>query len=87
MESGERLRVDATVTETHILAPSDSGLLYDAVRVMVRLLKRSRDYDPAVTFNNHQRLAKRRRHAIMNARTNARRRPLYEELLKRNNFV
>jgi IS5 family transposase len=82
VESGERLRVDATVTETHILAPTDSGLLYDAVRVMVRLLKRARDYDPAVTFNNHQRLAKRRRHAIMNARTNDRRRPLYEELLK-----
>jgi IS5 family transposase len=81
VESGERLRVDATVTETHILEPTDSGLLYDAVRVMVRLLKQARAYDPAVTFNNHQRLAKRRRHAIMNAPTNARRRPLYVELL------
>ena len=82
VELGERLRVDATVTETHILQPTDSGLLYDAVRVMVRLLRQARTYDPAVRFSNHQRLSKRRRHAIMNARTNARRRPLYLELLK-----
>jgi IS5 family transposase len=49
---------------------------------MVRLLKRARDVDDRVRFHNHQRQAKRRRHAIMNARTNERRRPLYEALLK-----
>jgi IS5 family transposase len=81
IDSGEVIRVDATVTDSAILAPSDSGLLYDAVRVMVRLLRAGRAFGP-VTFHNHQRKAKRRRYAIMTAHTNERRRPLYEELLK-----
>jgi len=81
IESGEVIRVDATVTDTAILAPSDSGLLYDAVRVMVRLLKAGRQLGK-VSYHNHQRKAKRRRYAILTARTNERRRPLYEELLK-----
>ena len=40
VETGARMRVDSTVTETHILAPADSRLLYDCVRVMTRLLGR-----------------------------------------------
>ncbi len=81
VETGEVIRIDATVTDTAILAPSDSGLLYDAVRVMVRLLKSAGSF-AEVNFKNHQRLAKRRRHAIFNARRNERRRPLYVDLLK-----
>jgi IS5 family transposase len=81
VESGEVIRVDATATDTAILEPSDSGLLYDSVRVMVRLLKAARGY-AEVAFKNHQRKAKRCRLAIMNARTNDRRRPLYESLLE-----
>ncbi len=80
LEDGRVIRVDATATDTAILEPSDSGLLYDSVRVMVRLLKQVRGYR-GVSFHNHQRRAKRRRLAIMNARTNDRRRPLYESLL------
>jgi len=81
VESGEVIRIDATTTDTAILEPSDSGLLYDSVRVMVRLLKAVRVYGDVV-FHNHQRKAKRRRYAIMNARTNDRRRPLYASLLQ-----
>ncbi len=81
VESGDVIRVDATATDTAILAPSDSGLLYDAVRVMVRLLKEARSHGEVV-FHNHQRKAKRRRVAILYARTNARRRPLYASLLR-----
>ena len=81
IETGEVIRVDATATATAILEPSDSGLLYDSVRVMVRLLKAARAYGD-ITFHNHQRQAKRRRLAIMNGRTNDRRRPLYEALLE-----
>ena len=33
------MRIDSTVTETHILEPSDSRLLYDGVRVLTRLLR------------------------------------------------
>lgn len=37
-ETGERVRVDSTVTETHILATADSRLLYGGVRVLAGLL-------------------------------------------------
>jgi len=80
VERGDVVRVDATVTESAILSPCDSGLLYDAVRVMVRLLKQARCLGD-VAFHNHQRKAKRRRVAILYARSNARRRPLYTSLL------
>lgn len=81
VETGEILRVDATVTNTGILEPSDSGLLYDCVRVMVRLLKQARRINHQATFHNRLRTAKRRRVAILYARTNDRRRPLYSSLL------
>ncbi len=81
VERGDVIRVDATVTDVAILAPCDSGLLYDAVRVMVRLLKEARCHGKVV-FHNHQRKAKRRRVAILYARRNAQRRPLYASLLR-----
>jgi IS5 family transposase len=40
LENGARLRVDTTVVETDIHWPTDSGLLWDAVRVLTRLVKR-----------------------------------------------
>ena len=36
IESGTQVRIDSTVTETDILEPSDSRLLYDGVRVLMR---------------------------------------------------
>lgn len=82
VESGDMIRIDATATDVAILDPSDSGLLSDSVRVMVRLLKTARRLDARVEFHNHQRSAKWRRFGILNARTAERRRPLYESLLK-----
>ncbi len=41
-ESGERVRIDSTVTETHILAPADSRLIFDCIRVLTRLLASAR---------------------------------------------
>ena len=38
IETGNRLRIDSTVTHTHILEPADSRLLYDGIRVLSRLL-------------------------------------------------
>lgn len=81
LEDGQKLRVDCTVTETNIHAPTDSSLLRDSVRVLSRLIARARKY-VAVEFINHQRLAKRRDLAIQHARTNEERLPLYQELLK-----
>src|SRR5580700_6284773 len=39
VEAGDVIRLDSTVTDALIHEPSDSSLLWDAVRVMVRLLK------------------------------------------------
>ena len=43
VETGERVRIDSTVTATHILEPADSRLLYDGVRVLTRLLDAARE--------------------------------------------
>ena len=43
IESGTQARIDSTVTETDILEPSDSRLLYDGVRVLTRLLREARE--------------------------------------------
>ena len=40
LEDGRHLRVDTTVVETDIHWPTDSTLLWDAVRVLTRLVKR-----------------------------------------------
>ena len=77
-----RVRIDSTVTETHILEPSDSQLLYDAVRVLSRLLARGRkELGPgAFPFHDHRRAAKRGKWKIPKARTK-RKVKLYRELL------
>ncbi len=83
IEEGRRVRIDSTVTETHILEPSDSQLLYDAVRVLSRLLVRGREkLGPGVfPFHDHRRLAKRRKWKIPKARAKKRKVKLYRELL------
>ena len=43
VERGDMLRIDSTVTESTIHAPSDSTLLWDSVRVMVRMLGQAQD--------------------------------------------
>jgi IS5 family transposase len=83
VESAQQIRFDATVTETHILRPSDSRLLFDGVRVMVRLLVEAQRYlgDGQIIFHNHRRLAKRRHRAIGSARGPERRAELYVDLV------
>ncbi len=44
---GYRLRVDSSVTESNVHHPTDSGLLYDGVRLLSRWLKRARPWLPA----------------------------------------
>lgn len=85
VEAAKQIRFDATVTETHILRPSDSRLLLDGVRVMVRLLSAARQHlgGERVPFHNHVRGAKRRHRAIGSARGPDRRAVLYVDLLDR----
>lgn len=79
-----KLRVDCTVVETNIHDPTDSSLLVDSVRVLVRLMDRAQEYVDA-PFTNHHRLAKRRSIGILHARTQDDRLPLYQDLLKVTN--
>ena len=79
-----KLRVDCTVVETNIHDPTDSSLLVDSVRVLVRLMDRAQEYVDAPFTNQHRR-AKRRGIGILNARTQEDRVPLYQDLLKVTN--
>ncbi len=84
VETGEAVRVDSTVTETHILEPSDSRLLYDGVRVLTRLLRQAQQNlgVDAVACHDHCRAAKRRTLEIQSQRGKARRAKTYRKLLK-----
>ena len=57
VETGDAVRIDSTVTETHILEPSDSRLLFDGVRVLTRLLREAQDElgAAAIDFHDHRR--------------------------------
>jgi len=84
VELGKKIRIDSTVTETTIHAPTDSSLLWDSVRVMVRLLKEAQAISsgPAIEFCNHQRLAKKRARAIIYTRGKDKKARLYRDLIK-----
>ena len=84
VELGKKIRIDSTVTETTIHAPTDSSLLWDSVRVMVRLLKEAQAISsgPAIEFCNHQRLAKKRARDIIYTRGKDKKARLYRDLLK-----
>lgn len=81
MENGERIRTDSTVIEAAIHEPTDSSLLWDCVRVLVRLVRQAEAYVD-VHFTNHRRVAKRRALQIRNVATMEQRIPLYQDLLK-----
>jgi IS5 family transposase len=81
IESGDKARIDSTVTETNIHHPTDSSLLGDCVRVLTRIMHRASklvEFD----FEDHSRRAKHREMEILNARTNKDRLDPYKDLLK-----
>ena len=80
VEKGRKVRIDSTVVEAHIHEPSDSGLLWDSVRVLTRLLERAGAGLPA--WRDHTKRAKRRMLAIQRAKTKETRVALYRDLLK-----
>lgn len=82
VESGRKVRIDSTVVETNIHAPTDSSLLYDGVRVLSRLLGEARDLSGFTLWSDHTKRAKRRMLAVQNARTVAKRDEAYRDLLK-----
>ena len=69
IEKGRKVRIDCTCVASNIHHPTDATLLWDAVRVLTRLMERSRDHGITVPgFHNHCRVAKRRMLAIINAK-------------------
>ena len=83
LESGATVRFDSTVTAALMHEPSDSTLLWDAVRVMTRLLDRAEALPgaPAVKWRDRRRVAKKRARAIEYSRGKDKKRQLYQDLV------
>lgn len=83
VEDGERIRVDSTAVESNIHHPTDSGLLWDCVRVLTRILRQvETEFDGLRgRFSDHTRVAKRLRYKINNSRNQNERKPLYKRLI------
>lgn len=87
LEDGTQLRVDTTVVETTIHFPTDSTLLWDAVRVITRLVRRLRPQLPGPTprFPHRTRCARRRMQEIQRLTPTQRQtqqRPKYRALIR-----
>ena len=83
LESGGVVRLDSTVTAALLHEPSDSSLLWDAVRVMVRLLREANALlgGTGPAWRDHHRAAKKRARAIQFTRGRPKRVQLYRELI------
>lgn len=83
LEKGDRLRIDSTVTDTCIHAPTDSSLLWDCVRTLIRLLEKAETLtDKKLRWVKHKLAAKRKFHKIFNTRGQKKKVPLYQELIQ-----
>jgi len=83
IESGKVVRFDSTAIASNIHYPTDSRLLNDAVRIMVRLLNEARTFKGigAIEFSSRYRRAKNLARRIVSARKE-RRKKYYRELIK-----
>jgi len=81
IERGTKVRTDCTVVESNIHHPTDSSLLWDCVRVLVRIMGKAKD-EFGFDFTDHSRRAKRRWMKISMAKSSEQRKPLYVDLLK-----
>jgi len=82
VERGRKVRVDSTVVETNVHAPTDSSLLWDGVRVLTRLLGRADEHFGFRLYVDHTRRAKRRMLAIQHTPSKLKRTAAYRDLLK-----
>jgi IS5 family transposase len=83
IERGRVVRLDSTVAAALMHEPSDSSLLWDAVRVMVRLLKEADGLvgGDGLPWRDHRRAAKKRARQIQFTRGRPGRVKLYRELI------
>ena len=84
LEKGRKLRLDSTVVETDIHAPSDSTLLWDGVRVIARWLFEGKEFSPqpVYRFSDHRRVMKKRLLKIQNTRSKTVRESAYRNMLE-----
>jgi len=82
VENGRQVRVDSTVTDSNIHAPTDSSLLVDSVRVMVRLLRVAESLCGGILFfHDHHRRAKKRGREIIYIKGKDKKAKLYKDLV------
>lgn len=83
VESGRTVRIDSTVVEAWVHAPTDSSLLYDGIRVLLRLLRRAEHLAGFTAYHTHLKRAKRRLIEIQHSPPQATgtRRAAYRDLL------
>jgi IS5 family transposase len=83
VEKGREVRIDSTVVSSNIHTPSGSRLLWDAVRVLTRVLSQAKEQVQgfSLPFADHTKRAKRRMIAILNAREKKSRTNHYRDLL------
>lgn len=85
VEDVDSIRTDSTVVKTNIHKPTDSALLMDCLRVLVRVTKDLRQLlgRNDLTIRVKLKSAKKIAFKIINAKTEGERKVLYEELLIR----
>lgn len=83
IERGRKVRGDTTVVETHIHHPHDSGLLWDCVRVVTRLMVKMSKLIPgkSLPFKDHRRRARKRYYTIINTHKDKERKKAYYDLI------
>lgn len=83
IESGRKVRIDATAVETNIHHPTDSTLLVDGIRIITRWLAEGKKLSPTphYQFSDHRRVVKKRLMAILNTTKEKVRRSAYKDLL------
>ena len=82
VERGRKVRVDSTVVETNVHAPTDSSLLFDGVRILTRLLRGADKRFGFGLYTDHTKRAKRRMLAIQHTGSKRKREAAYRDLLK-----
>jgi IS5 family transposase len=82
IEKGNMLRIDSTVTETHIHEPTDSSLLWDGVRILTRLLKQANEMGVDFEWHDHHRVAKKRARSIIYTKGKDKKEALYRDLVR-----
>ncbi|MGA2150989.1 MAG: ISNCY family transposase [Geobacteraceae bacterium] len=83
IETGRKIRIDATCVETDIHHPTDSSLLVDGVRIITRWLDEGKELSPTPSYqySDHRRVVKKRLMTVLNAKKETVRQAAYKDLL------